>query len=38
MEDKILSMFFEMERWQYAIGKGIGKDVRRYQLYQLAKT
>ena len=37
MEDKILSMFFEMERWQYAIGKGIGKDVRRDQLYQLAK-
>lgn len=30
-------MFFEMERWQYAIGKGIGKDVRRDQLYQLAK-
>ncbi len=26
-----------MERWQYAIGKGIGKDVRRDQLYQLAK-
>ena len=37
MEDKILSMFFDLERWKYAIDKGIGKDVRRDQLYQLAK-
>lgn len=37
MEDKILSMFFDLERWKCAIDKGIGKDVRRDQLYQLAK-
>lgn len=37
MEDKILQMFFEPERWKYAIGKGIVKDIRKDQLYQLAK-
>lgn len=37
MEDKILSMFFEIDRWTAAISKGIGKDIRRDQLYQLAK-
>lgn len=36
-QDKILEMFFSMERWQHAIDKGIGKDIRRDQLYQLAK-
>lgn len=30
-------MCFDLERWQYAIDKGIGKDIRRDQLYQLAK-
>lgn len=37
MEDKILTMFFDMERWKYAISKGIGKDIRKDQLYQLTK-
>lgn len=36
-QDKILEMFFSLDRWTYAIGKGIGKDIRRDQLYQLAK-
>lgn len=36
-EDKILEMFFEPERWRYAIDKGIGKDIRKDQLYQLTK-
>nr|DAU36088.1 MAG TPA: hypothetical protein [Caudoviricetes sp.] len=37
-EDKILSMFFEPERWKYAIAKGIDKkDMRKDQMYQLAK-
>ena len=35
--DKLLEMCFDLERWQYAIDKGIGKDIRRDQLYQLAK-
>lgn len=37
MEDKILEKFFELERWKYAIDKGIGKDINRRDLYQLAK-
>lgn len=37
MEDKILEKFFELERWKYAIDKGIGKDISRRDLYQLAK-
>lgn len=37
-EDKILSMFFEPERWKYAITKGIDKkDMRKDQMYQLTK-
>lgn len=37
-EDKILSMFFEPERWKYAIAKGIDKkDMRKDQMYQLTK-
>ena len=36
-EDKILQMFFEPERWRYAIDKGVGKDIRKDQLYQLTK-
>ena len=34
-EDKILSMFFEPERWQNAISKGIDKDINKATLYQL---
>lgn len=35
-EDKILSMFFEPERWQYAITKGIDrKDMRKDQMLRL---
>jgi hypothetical protein len=37
MEDKILQMFFEQERWVYAIEKGVGKDVPKNWLYQLCK-
>lgn len=36
-KDKILEMFFEMPRWEYAIKKGIGKDIKKSQLYQLTK-
>lgn len=36
-EDKILKLFFEKERWQYALEKGISKDMRREDLYQLTK-
>ena len=35
--DKILQMFFEKERWTYAIDKGVGKDINKGQLYQLTK-
>lgn len=36
-EDKILSLFFSPERWQYAIAKGIEKkDMRKDQMYQLS--
>lgn len=34
-EDKILEMFFEPERWQYAINKGFGKDIDKATLYKL---
>lgn len=37
MEDKLLKMFFESERWEYAIAKGVGKDVPKNWLYQLCK-
>ena len=36
-EDKILQTFFEKERWEYAIAKGVGKDVPKNWLYQLCK-
>lgn len=36
-EDKILQMFFEPGRWEYAIAKGVGKDVPKNWLYQLCK-
>lgn len=35
--DKILSMFFEAGRWEYAIAKGVGKDVPKNVLFQLCK-
>ena len=36
-EDKLLAMFFEPERWEYAIAKGVGKDIPKNWLYQLCK-
>ena len=35
--DKILEKFFELERWEYAIDKGLGKGISKAQLYQLTK-
>jgi len=37
MEDKILKMFFDFNRWEAAIAKGIFKDVPKATLYQLCK-
>lgn len=37
MEDKLLQQFFEKSRWQYAIDKGVGKDIDKAYLYQLCK-
>ncbi len=37
MADKILEMFFESQRWEYAIAKGVGKDINKAYLYQLTK-
>ena len=37
MNDIILQKFFEPERWEYAINKGIGKNIRKADLYQLTK-
>ena len=34
-EDRILSMFFEKDRWQYAIEKGLFKDMNKAVMYQL---
>lgn len=35
MEDKILRMFFDIDRWTKAIDKGVGKDIRKDQLIKL---
>jgi hypothetical protein len=35
MEDKILRMFFDIDRWTKAIEKGVGKDIRKDQLIKL---
>lgn len=35
--DTILQKFFEAERWEYAIDKGVGKDINKAHLYQLTK-
>lgn len=32
MTDIILEKFFEMPRWEYAIDKGVGKDISRRDL------
>lgn len=37
MKDKILEMFFEHDRWIYAIEKGVGKHIAKSDLYQLTK-
>lgn len=37
MEDKILRMFFEPDRWEYALNKGIDKHISKSDLYQLTK-
>ncbi len=37
MEDKLLQMFFEKERWTNAIEKGVVKGVSKSALYQLCK-
>lgn len=34
-EDRILSMFFEKARWQYAIEKGLFKDMNKAVMYQM---
>lgn len=36
MGDKILQMFFDIDRWTRAIDKGVDKDIRKDQLIQLA--
>lgn len=36
-EDRILSMFFEKARWQYAIEKGLFKDMNKAVMYQLTE-
>lgn len=37
MKDIILEKFFEPQRWAYALSKGVDKDIRKDQLYQLTK-
>lgn len=37
MQDILLEKCFEMERWKAALSKGIAKDIRKDQLYQLTK-
>ena len=37
MEDKILRMFFEPDRWEYALDKGVDKNISKSDLYQLTK-
>lgn len=36
--DKILQMFFESDRWEYALNKGVDKHISKSQLYQLTKS
>ena len=37
MKDKLTKMFFSPERWEYAIAKGVGKDIPKNWLFQLCK-
>lgn len=37
MKDKILRMFFEPDRWEYALDKGVDKNISKSDLYQLTK-
>ena len=37
MQDILLQKFFEPDRWLHAIRKGLDKDIRKDQLYQLTK-
>lgn len=37
MQDILLQKLFEPDRWLHALGKGIDKDIRKDQLYQLTK-
>lgn len=37
MNDIILQKFFEPERWEYALNKGVDKHISKSQLYQLTK-
>lgn len=37
MQDKILELFFQTDRWTRALAKGFDKDIRKDQLYQLTK-
>ena len=34
--DILLKKFFEPERWEYALEKGVGKDIRKCDLIQLS--
>lgn len=36
-KDRILEMFFDIDRWTYAIEKGVVKNIDRAHLYQLTK-
>lgn len=36
-KDKILQMFFDIDRWTKAIEKGVGKDIRKDQLIRLSE-
>ena len=35
MNDKILQMFFDIDRWTNAIDKGVGKDIKKSELIKL---
>lgn len=37
MEDKILQMFFDIGRWEYALNKGCDKGISKADLFQLTK-
>lgn len=37
MKDKILTMFFDIDRWIKAIEKGVLKDIRKSELIKLTE-